>query len=38
VTFGAEPPKYWQLEVHPDATAVQRARVATWLAPRSVPA
>src|SRR5262249_24162597 len=21
VTFAAEPPKYWQLEVHPDATA-----------------
>ena len=31
VTFGAEPPKYWQLEVHPDATAAQRARVAAWL-------
>jgi predicted metalloprotease with PDZ domain len=31
VTCGTEPPKYWQLEVHPDATAAQRARVAAWL-------
>jgi predicted metalloprotease with PDZ domain len=32
ITFGAEPPKRWQLEVHPDATAEQRARLAAWLA------
>jgi predicted metalloprotease with PDZ domain len=31
VTCGAEPPKYWQLEVHPDATVAQRARVVAWL-------
>jgi hypothetical protein len=31
VTFGAEPPKYWQLEVRSDATAEQRARLAAWL-------
>ena len=39
VTFGTEPPRYWQLEVHPDATAAQRTRLAAWLAtPRSVSA
>ena len=32
VTFGAEPPKYWQLEVHPEATSAQRARLVAWLA------
>jgi predicted metalloprotease with PDZ domain len=31
VTFGAEPPKYGQLEVLSDATAEQRARLAAWL-------
>jgi hypothetical protein len=31
VTFGVEPPKSWQLEVYPDATAEQRARLAAWL-------
>jgi hypothetical protein len=31
VTCGAEPPKYWQLEVLSDATVEQRARVAAWL-------
>jgi hypothetical protein len=39
VTFGAEPPKYGQLEVLSDATAEQRARLAAWLATsRSVSA
>jgi len=32
VTFGTEPPKYGPLEVHPDATAEQRARLVAWLA------
>jgi predicted metalloprotease with PDZ domain len=32
VTFGTEPPKVWQLEVHPDASADQRAHYAAWLA------
>jgi predicted metalloprotease with PDZ domain len=38
VTFAAEPPRCWQLEVHPDVTAEQRSRFAAWLAtpaPRS---
>ena len=39
VTFGAEPPKYGQLEMLSDATAEQRARLAAWLATsRSVSA
>jgi predicted metalloprotease with PDZ domain len=32
VTFGVEPPKAWQLESHPEASAEQRARCAAWLA------
>jgi predicted metalloprotease with PDZ domain len=32
VTFAAEPPRCWPLEVHPDATVEQRARFAAWLA------
>jgi predicted metalloprotease with PDZ domain len=35
VTFGAEPPKRWQLEVCPDATAERQARLAAWLGCRS---
>src|SRR5262249_38094348 len=32
VTFGAEPLRRWQLEVHPEASAAQHAHLATWLA------
>lgn len=32
VTFGSEPSKRWQLEVHPEASAEQRARFAAWTA------
>ncbi|MGE3537458.1 MAG: M61 family metallopeptidase [Candidatus Tectimicrobiota bacterium] len=32
VTFGAEPAQRWQLEVHPEASAEQRARFAAWTA------
>jgi predicted metalloprotease with PDZ domain len=32
VTFGAEPARGWQLEVHPAASPEQHARRATWLA------
>src|SRR5262249_43782680 len=36
LTFGAEPPRRWQLEVHPEASAAQRTRCAAWLGtPRS---
>jgi predicted metalloprotease with PDZ domain len=38
VMFAAEPPRGWQLEVYPDATAEQRAHFTAWLAtpaPRS---
>jgi predicted metalloprotease with PDZ domain len=39
VTCGAEPAKRWQLEVHPEASAVQRARLTAWLAtPESLSA
>lgn len=37
VTFGAEPSQSWRLEVRPDATADQKARLAAWLAPPSSP-
>jgi predicted metalloprotease with PDZ domain len=30
-TFIEEPPKRWKLEVHPEASAAQRTRCATWL-------
>ena len=39
VTCGAEPAKRWQLEAHPEASAVQRARLTAWLAtPESLSA
>jgi predicted metalloprotease with PDZ domain len=31
ITFASEPPKPWKLEVHPEASAAQRERLATWL-------
>jgi predicted metalloprotease with PDZ domain len=31
VILAAEPPKSWKLEVHPEASAEQRRRFATWL-------
>lgn len=31
VTLGTEPPRGWSLEVHPDATPEQRARLAAWM-------
>jgi predicted metalloprotease with PDZ domain len=30
-TFAEEPPKRWKLEVHPEASAAQRTRCASWL-------
>jgi predicted metalloprotease with PDZ domain len=32
VTFGAEPPRVWKLEVLPEASAAQQARLQAWLA------
>jgi predicted metalloprotease with PDZ domain len=31
VTLGTEPPRAWTIEVDPDATADQRARLAAWM-------
>jgi predicted metalloprotease with PDZ domain len=36
VTFGAEPPRCWQLESNPEATTAQRSHCAAWLASLAV--
>jgi len=35
VTFGAEPPRAWRLEVNPAATDAQVTRLGQWLQPKS---
>jgi predicted metalloprotease with PDZ domain len=35
VTFGAEPPRPWRLEVNPAATDAQSTRLGQWLQPKS---